>query len=173
VAIHSFACHARGYVHFRAGRWREARDDYQFAINLWRPTENKIAALFTLGFGAEAYLACQQVEQAQVLLTEALELTENAGALHFGGIAERIQGQLFDRLGKLDEASSAFAVAETRLEALGSRLELGRVLYHRAAMWWGYNKKEDAMHDTAQALEIFEEVGAARDIEETRALLAG
>jgi hypothetical protein len=59
-------------------------------------------------------------------------MTRLANARHYEALALRVHGQILARRGIWNEATHAFAEAIRRLEDLGSRLELGRALYHRA-----------------------------------------
>jgi tetratricopeptide (TPR) repeat protein len=83
-----------------------------------------------------------------------------------------VQGQILAAQERWDEATRAFDRAVTVLEELGSRLELGRALYHRGRMYQTRGDTTSAHVDFIHALSLFDSAGARRDAEKTRQRLA-
>jgi hypothetical protein len=103
------------------------------------------------------------VEAAAHLIAEQLEMTRLANAPHYEGLALRVHGQILARRGARGDAADAFGQAIRMLEDLGSRLELGRALYHRALAGRAGRLADQAQADIERARGIFGALGAARD----------
>ena len=76
---------------------------------------------------------------------------------------------LFLTENEFDEASVHIKQAESH--AVDNAHRLGCVVYMQAQIWYEQRKFEDAISEVSRALEIFEELGAARDAENSRHLL--
>ena len=103
-------------------------------------------------------------------VNEAARLTERAiadatfaKAPHFLALARRVQGQILGAQDRRDEAARAFDEAIAAFTATGSRLELARTMYHRAAMRFELGDRDAARADAANARDEFEAIEAVRD----------
>jgi hypothetical protein len=90
-------------------------------------------------------------------------MTRLANARHYEGLALRVHGQILARRGMWDDAAHTFGEAVRTLEDLGSRLELGRALYHRARAGRAGRLAVQEQADVERARDIFGALGAARD----------
>jgi len=172
VALQSYSLHAMGYWHMRRLNWEESVRCYRQMIALLRPTENRIISVYSHAYVAEALLGSGLVTESMDLIDEAMVLAEFAQAEHLRTLSRRVQAQAFAKLGRLEEAVTAFEEAITDLNRLGSRLELGRAHYHRAKMWLERGELEPAGADAARAISILVECGARRDTKKAETLLA-
>jgi tetratricopeptide (TPR) repeat protein len=172
VALHSYSLHAMGYWHMRRLNWEEAVRCYQQMLALLRPTENRIISLYSHAYVAEAFLGSGLVAESMDLIDEAIDLAEFAQAAHLRALSKRVQAQGFVKLGRLEEAVAAFGEAIAELDRLGSRLELGRALYHRAKLWLERGEIEPADADASRAKSILADCGAKRDTKRAETLLA-
>ena len=108
------------------------------------------------------------------MLKQAIALAEFANAPHFLALDLRVQAQVFAAQGKYDEAEASFDRAVELFQQAGSRLELNRARYHRAAMRMGYgdtSQKDAARAEALAARDAFADMGAVRDRARTDQLL--
>jgi tetratricopeptide (TPR) repeat protein len=106
-----------------------------------------------------------RVDETAQLIADYLTLAREAEAPHYVGCARRVQGQIFAAQGLTAEATAAFDESVATLDKLGSRLELGRALYHRGRLQRTNGATEAARDDLQRALALFEACGAQRDRE--------
>jgi hypothetical protein len=90
-----------------------------------------------------------------------------ANSPHYEAITSRVHGQMLSGQEVWAEAARTLDAAASVLDQLGSRLELGRVLYARGAMQKAQGNVVAARADVERAHAIFAEVGARRDVERT------
>ena len=74
-----------------------------------------------------------------------------------------MQGQILTATGQWEKARAALDEAVTTLERTGSRLELGRALYHRGRVKRLQGHADAAIRDLSAAIELLTEIGAQRD----------
>jgi tetratricopeptide (TPR) repeat protein len=166
LVLLAFALNARGYAAMQRGDGREALKCYEQYLSLVRNTENGVARNLILGRAAEAFLLAGRVDDAAQLVDQAIAAAEFAKAPHYLALAWRVQGQIFAVQQKGDDALRAFDDAIATFTQLGSRLELARAVYHRAALRLvrGDAKEHEAARaDAARARDAFAEMGAVRD----------
>jgi tetratricopeptide (TPR) repeat protein len=106
------------------------------------------------------------MDDAAQLVDQAIAVAEFAKAPHFLALAWRVQGQIFAVQQRNDNALRAFDEAIATFTQLGSRLELARTVYHRAALRLtrGDAKEHEAARaEAARARDAFAEMGAVHD----------
>jgi tetratricopeptide (TPR) repeat protein len=79
--------------------------------------------------------------------------------------------RLFRDEGEFDDASAHTEQAKSH--ATNNAYKLGRAMQMQAGVWYGQHRFEEARSEASQALEILENVGAARDARYCRELLWG
>ena len=173
VVLQCWSLHALGYRHLQREEWDPALGYYERATACWRPTENRAAPLLIGASVAEAYLGKGCAPEAAQMIDEYLTIALFAQAPHPYAKAKRVQGEIRAAQQAWDAAGHGFDEAVTRLDELGSRLELGRALYHRGAMWRSRGNPGAARTDLTRASEIFLEIGAIRDRGRAEKLLQG
>jgi tetratricopeptide (TPR) repeat protein len=131
--------------------------------------------LFHLGVPrAEALSEVGRISEARNFLDRALQLIEAGGNWRFAWVGRAIRGKILALSGDWEEATRDFAFAADSLRAAGRPLLLGRVLRD-----WGAalvkrdtpGSSEQGRAYLAEALTIFENLGARRDADLTRRLL--
>ena len=134
LVLSGCALHGAGYAALLRNDIGDAIKWYELYVPLVRDTENGVVRNFIMGSAAEAFVRAGRMDEAAVLLRQALEVSETSNSPHFLGLARRVQGQMFVGQGKFDEALPSFDRAIELLHQTGSRLELGRAHFQRAAM---------------------------------------
>jgi len=155
--------HALGYLHTRRGEWAAAGELYRECLALNAGTDNQVNRLSIGAVVGEAYLGSGLVDEAAAFMEDYLALVAAAGARHHEAWGLRVQGQVLAARGAWEEALHTLDQAVARLEALGSRLEWGRALYHRALLHRDRDRPEAAARDLERALDLFQACGARRD----------
>jgi tetratricopeptide (TPR) repeat protein len=171
LVLSAGALHSLGYAAMHRGDLDEALHAYTQYVQLLRDTENGVARNFIMASAAEAHLRAGKVDEAMKLAQQALEVAEFAKAPHYRALAQRVLGQVYAARQQYDDAALAFGEAIAGFENTGSRLELGRALYHRASLQTGRGDPTGARADAARARDLFAETGATRDRERAEALL--
>ncbi len=165
IVLQCWGRHGLAYYHVQRGEWAQAAALYDQCAALYGPTDNRVAPL-TLGpHPALARLGLDRVDEAAQLIADYLALAREAEAPHGVGCALRVQGQAFAAQGLIAEAAAAFDESVATLDRLGSRLELGRALYHRGILRHAVGQADSARADMQRARELFEQCGAVRDLE--------
>ncbi len=157
--------HGLAYYHTQRGEWAQAAALYDECAALYGPTDNLVAPLQLGPHPALARLGLGRVDETAQLIADYLTLAREAEAPHYVGCARRVQGQIFAAQGLTAEATAAFDESVATLDKLGSRLELGRALYHRGRLQRTNGATEAARDDLQRALALFEACGAQRDRE--------
>jgi tetratricopeptide (TPR) repeat protein len=173
VVLQCWSLHALGYRHMQRGEWDPALDCYERATARWRPTENPFAPLVIGASSAQAQLGKGRIEEAAQIIDEHLTFATFAQAPHAYAKGKRVQGDVHAAGEAWDKAGEAYDEAVAKLDELGSRLELGRALYHRGGMWRLRGNAGAARTDLTRAGEIFLEIGAIRDRGRAEKLLQG
>jgi DNA-binding SARP family transcriptional activator len=173
IVLQCWSLHALGYRHMQREEWSPAVECYQRATARWRPTGNPFAPLLIGASSAEAHLGKGRVAEAAQMIDEYLTFAIFAQAPHPCAMAKRVQGEVHAARGAWETAGPAYDDAVAGLDALGSRLELGRALYHRGVMWRSRGEASATRADVSRAREIFHEIGAGRDRQRAEMLLRG
>ncbi len=173
IILQCWSLHALGYRHIQRQEWSPALEYYERATALWRPTENRAAALLIGASVPEAYLGTGCIAEAAQMIDEYVTIARFAQAPHPSAKAKRVQGEVHAAREAWESAGQAYDDAVAHLDELGSRLELGRALYHRGVMWRSRGNASAARADVTRAREIFREIGASRDRHRAEQLLQG
>ena len=139
---------------------------YEQYVPLVRDTENGVARNLILPSAAEAFLRAGRVDDASRLAEQAVSVAEFAKAPHRLALARRVQGQILAAQNDRDDALRAFDDAIAAFTQLGSRLELARAVYHRAALRLARGDPQDrdaARAEAARARDAFAQMGAVHD----------
>ena len=172
LVLSAWALNALGIAAMQRGDFRAALGWYEQYVPLVRDTENAVARNLVMARAAEAFVLAGRVDDAAHLAVQAIALAEFADAPHYRALARRVHGQVLGAQRRYDDALQAFDDAAAEFKRLGSRLELARAAYHRAALRIARGKTmdlEDARAEAAQARDSFAEMGAVHD----RALAKG
>jgi hypothetical protein len=126
------------------------------------------ARLFVGGIMAETSLALGRKEQAQTVAAAHLELARRAGAMREQVRALRALAAVARADGEparaLDLADQALGLGHDRSDPI----EHGRTLVFRSSVRLQLGDGQAAQRDLAEAMGIFERVGAAVDLEQAR-----
>ncbi len=164
VVIQTNARRSLAYLYLQQREWEHALELYRQCQDLITPTENRWEPLMFGSSLAEALCNTGRLDQAAIAISDNLRLARDAQSRHWEGIALRVQGQIFTAQQDCEGAKSAFDAATALFEELGSRVELGRALYHRGSMWHQCGNATAAREDLARAQEVFKEIAAPRDL---------
>ena len=175
VVLNGWALHALGHAAMQRSDVGEALKWYDLYVPLARDTENGVVRIQVLGYAAEAYLAGGRADGAMQLAAQLNEVAEFAIAPHFVALAARVRGQVLSGRGAYDDALGHYDRAIEIFAQLGSRLELARTRYHRAALQFargGAEAHSSARADAEEARAAFADMNAAHDEALTERLLA-
>ncbi len=172
VTLHAWALNAWAYALQRRRAWEEALQRQKEAMALWRTSDSLVAVSSSHAYVAESYVELGHSNEAMRLLDELRWLAERAHSPGPLAIGRRVGARALDAAGRGEEALGAFAQAIADLDRLGFRLQFGRALVQRAALWRQRGDVDQARHDAARARDLFSEYGAARDHAGAEALLA-
>ncbi len=167
LVLTTWALHAAGRAAMQRGDVGDAMRWYEQYVPLVRETENALSRNLMLSCAAEAFLKAGRVEEAARMVRQAIEIGEFAGSPHYLGIHCRVYGQILVAQQKSAEAQQAFGRAIGLFKETGSRLELGRVICHRAALDLVHgdaSAQASARADLAAARDSFAAMGAAHDL---------
>jgi len=154
VILQSWSLSVLTYLHVRHQEGGLALELCRQGIALYAPTENRVAPLFLGAIAAEALLGAGRLDEAAKIISAYLALTRETGAIHNEAVALRVQGQILTAQERWDKADHSFDAAIVRLDELGSRLELGRVLYQRDIMRAALGQMDSARADARRALSL-------------------
>jgi tetratricopeptide (TPR) repeat protein len=162
---------ALAYWHMRYGEWEKAYEHLSQRARMIAKTDNRFIPLVSGPRYAEASLGVGQLEKATEIVERTLALASEAPSPHFGAVTRRVQAQILVAQGAWDEATRCFDNAIVQLEQLGSRLELGRALYHWGMMQAKRGQVDGARASLARALEILQDCNAKNDTDRVRTAL--
>jgi DNA-binding SARP family transcriptional activator len=156
---------ALAHCHMQYGDWENAIKHLDQFARVIAESDNRYDSLLNGPQYAEASLRTGQLDKAVEIVERTLTQSREAPSRHIEAVARRVQAQILAAQGAWDEAARCFDEAIARLEQLGSRLELGRALYHRGTMQADRGEAQDARTSLARALEIFQASSAKIDAE--------
>ena len=157
--------HALAYFHLQRGDWQAAEALFDQMRDLLAGSDNRVISIFSSAHAAEVVWGGGRWDDAAKVVVEALELARDARSRYYEARALRVQGQILASQELGESASRAFDDAIVILEELGSRLEMGRGLYHRGLLRRALGQRDAAQADLVRAHAIFAETGARRDRE--------
>ena len=174
LMLSAWALNALGYAAMQRGDLPGALAWYEQYVALVRDTENGVVRSIIMARAAEAFLLAGRVEDAAQLAEKAIAVTESAKAPHYAALARRVQAQVFAARGDHAAALRAFTEVIASFTQLGSRLELARTVYLRAALLLDRGEsgeREAARADLVSARDNFVAMGAAHDRRRVEELL--
>ena len=160
-----------GYIAIQRGDTGMALEWYDQYVALVRDTENGVARHLVMARAAEAFFLAGRLDDAARLTERAIADATFADAPHYLALARRVQGRILCAQNRSGEAMSAFDEAIAGFIATGSRLELARTMYHRAALRFELGDRDAARVDAVHARAEFEALDAVRDRAMAEALL--
>jgi tetratricopeptide (TPR) repeat protein len=170
-AVQSTSLGALAHWHMQRGEWENAFACLHQSAHLLAETDNRDRLLKRGPLYAESCLVLGRLEKAAEVVEETLALAKEAPSLHIEAVARRVQAQILAAQGAWDEAMHAFDGAIAQLEELGSRLELGRALYHLGETQAKRGQVDAAHASLTRALETFQDCRAKVDAERARTAL--
>ena len=174
LVLSGWSLNALGYVAAMRGDWPEALQWYEQQVALIRDTETPIIRNLTLANAAHAFFRGGRLAEALLLVDDAIATSQSGNAPHFYSIGFRVRGQVLAAQERLAEARQAFDSAIAEFEKLGSRLELARARFHRAALRLKHGsaaESNDARAEAEAARAEFAAMGALRDQAQVERLL--
>ncbi len=162
---------ALAHWYMQQGDWENAFEQLNQSAQIVAKTDNRMIPLLDGPRYALACLRTGRLEQAAETVERTLALAREAPSPQIEAETCRVHAQILAAQGSWDEAARCFEEAITRLEQLGSRLELGRALYHRGEMQANRRQVEAARASLTRALEILQNCSAEIDAERARAAL--
>ena len=143
------------------------------ALQLKEGTENMLARDAHHAFAAQGAAMCGRMDEAEVLATECLRMSDE---LHLGlarGQAHRALASVAVARGDNEGALAHIAQALEWHERSEARLEIARALGERAAVLRALGRKAEAAADRARAIELASLCGAAPLLAQLRATGGG
>jgi tetratricopeptide (TPR) repeat protein len=162
---------ALAYWHMQQGDWGNAIEHLDQCAHVIAKTGNRSLPLLNGPRYAEANLGIGRLKKAAEVVERTLIVAREAPSPHIEALICRVQAQILAAQGSWDEAGRDFYEAIALLDQLGSRLELGRALYHRGEMQAKRGEADGARTSLTRALEIFQDCSAKIDAERTRTAL--
>lgn len=160
----------RGEVLLNQGHAAAALDLFITAITDLESINARSFLPEVLRLAALAALALEDVAGARAYAQRSLTIAEELGQADDAAIAERVLGEIALAAGDLSTAAELFERSGNTLAALGNRYELGKVRYQQARLELARKQYSTAAAARAEALAIFTELDAQRDLALTNAL---
>jgi class 3 adenylate cyclase/tetratricopeptide (TPR) repeat protein len=159
------------HVYLLEGRWADGVSYGEEALRVAEESgsiEQQVEAHCLL---AEGWLSAGDPERAEQHVEQARHLAEGSGTCYMQALAARAEGKLAlwrgdaaRALDSLERSAAGFADLGNRLEQYRARNCLGQALVE-------LGRREEGRRLWEEALQVFEELGAERDADETRRLL--
>jgi len=159
-----------GDVHHSLGNHQQALHYLQEAVELLAEIGDKTILVDTYKLLAEVELELNDTDEAIEYCQLSLELAQEIGDREYEGIAYRVLGQIYRITGRSKEARQHLQNSVETLMTTGNRLELGRSTYELGLILSTMGL-EEGRERLQKAVQIFEELGVARELERARAAL--
>jgi tetratricopeptide (TPR) repeat protein len=163
VVLSAWTLHALGYSATRRSDLAAAHGWYCRCAELVRDTDNAVARNLVIAHTAESFLLAGQLDEASRLVAQALALAEFGKATHYVALARRVEAQLLGMQRSFEGALNAIELAIALFRQTGSRLELARAMYYRAALRFETGDRDAARADAVRARDEFAAMDAVRD----------
>jgi class 3 adenylate cyclase/tetratricopeptide (TPR) repeat protein len=163
VVLSAWTLHALGYSATRRSDLAGAHGWYCRCADLVRDTDNAVARNLVIAHTAESFLLAGQLDEASRLVAQALALAEFGKATHYVALARRVEAQLLGMQRSFEGALNAIELAIALFRQTGSRLELARAMYYRAALRFETGDRDAARADAVRARDEFAAMDAVRD----------
>lgn len=154
---------AKGYYHVQRDEWEEARQVFEASevIQAQRQSLGLLSQMWAVC--AQALMGSGDLHAAAELVEALLAHTRRRGETYPEALTILVQGQIYTKQARFDEALGSFETAKEIFGRLGSQLELGRTHFHHGRLYETMGDEAQASQTFNQALEIFSEIGARRD----------
>jgi tetratricopeptide (TPR) repeat protein len=169
--FHGESLGALAHWHMQRGERENAFERFNQAARVLAETDNHFQPLDNGPRYAESCLVVGRLEKAAEVVEKTLALAKEAPSLHTEAVTRRVQAQLLAAQGAWEEAMHVFDKAIVQLEQLGSRLELGRALYHRGKTQAKHRQVDVARASLTRAQEMLQDCSAKIDTERAHAAL--
>jgi tetratricopeptide (TPR) repeat protein len=160
----------RGEVLLNQGQATIALELFRTAITDLEEINARSFLPEVLRLAALASLALDDLPAAHTNAQRSLAIAQELGQADDAAIAERVLGEIALAAGDLPTAAEFFERSGNTLAALGNRYELGKVRYQQARLELARKQYSAAAAARAEALTIFTELDAQRDLALTNAL---
>ena len=162
---------ALAYVHELRGEWQDAQAVREVTIEAAVGTDNRLIPMVNGPGLAEALLEAKQVDDADELVQEVLQISERARYPVVAARAIRVMARIHAHRDETEKAAEAFAEALRLCEEWNSQMLAGRILLDWAALESAQGSTDPAASKLERALEIFESTGAKYWLDRTQAAL--
>ncbi|WP_298820586.1 adenylate/guanylate cyclase domain-containing protein [Chloroflexus sp.] len=160
----------RGEVLLNQGRAGEALALFTIAIADIESINARSFLPEVLRLAALAALALGDLDQARSNANRSLAIAEELGQVDDSAIANRVLGEIALAAGDLAVAEDLFTRSSATLAQLDNRYELGKVRYQQARLALARHDSAAAVTARAEAIAIFTELDAQRDLALAQAL---
>lgn len=127
----------------------------------------RIRVLFAIGL-SEAYRLCGRTEEARDLAVQTLALAREAKYEHAVGCARRTLGLITLGQGGVMEAATHLEAALSTFGEIGAKYDVGLTRLALARLAHAIENREGAILNIQEALRLFETLGFARRVDDTR-----
>jgi len=143
--------------------WDAVLERIEQCAALYAGTDSRVSRLLAGPVHALALVRIGRLDEADLRVEALLAHAAESDSPHYDGVARRIRAEIRAARGDVAGAEVDLCEAIARLEATGSRVEIGRAFSFRARLSRGRGETDAAREDTARARAIFEGAGAALD----------
>jgi len=159
------------YIHELRGEWQEAMEVRGVTIEAAQGSDNRLIPMISDPGLAEGLLETEQIDRAEELVQEVLQISGRDKYSVVAARALRILGKIHAHRDEVEQSAEAFAEALRICEEWNSRILEGRVLLDWAEIESAQASKDAAASKLERALEIFESSGANFWVDRTQAAL--
>jgi len=170
IIMQCWAGAAQGSFLLKQEDWQGVITLHARYASLYAPSDNRFAPLLVDRMRVQALLGLRKLDEAGAAAEAYLALSQLPPSGFYGGIALRLQSQVFAAQGAVEQAQAACEQSVSVLEAYACLLELGRSLQQRAALQRAAGRLEAAQADLLRARELFETCGARGDLDSVNRL---
>jgi len=161
---------ALAYLHELGGEWQQALTIRGVTVEAALGSDNRLIPMINGPGLAEAFLETEQLDKAEELIQEVLQITGRDRYPAPAARALRVLGRIRARRGEAELASKSFAEALSLCEEWDSQLIMGRILLDSASLQAAGESKQAAA-TLQRSLEIFEAAGAKFWVDRAHAAL--
>lgn len=163
---------ALAYLHELRDEWQQAHAVRGVTNEAALGTDNRLIPMLNGPGLAEALLEAKQVDEADELVQEVLQISERTRYPVVAARALRVLGRIHAHREEFEQAAETFAEALRICEEWKSRLLAGRILLDWASLDVSQGSKEEATSKLERAMEIFETAKAEYWVKRTREALS-
>ena len=120
---------------------------------------------------AETTIRKGDLFNAEIRCGQALRVAAQIGNKGATSFARRVRGMLHGKQGRWDESAADFEESLRILAHLGFPFDEGRTRYEFGLMWKNKGEGERAKEHLSRAVQIFERIGAAKELEKAQVVL--